>query len=248
MNGSMSLLRRLGSLSLILLKEQLKEPTALLWSIVSPCAFYLMLQSASTTDDLSFDAYLPRAAWFLAYLSATTAFFGMSFYLVGRRESGFVRSFIYTRRTILLFLSAHITTHLVVSLFYATVFYGITRWVFGLPAWHEYVQLMSAYFVSYLAFASAGLLVSLLPLTFSGANTLFSILSFAMLTSGYVGAQQVGSTTSAGLTYNPLTFCTRLFMEPIDPYAVAGVLLLFGACACATAFLFRVQPVWSRYA
>ncbi len=248
MNCPITLFRRLSSLSLILLKEQLKEPTALLWSIVSPCAFYLMLQSSTATDDLSFEAYLPKAAWFLAYLSATTAFFGMSFYLIGRRESGFVRSFIYTRNTIRLFLCAHITTHLVVSLLYATVFYGITRSVFGTPRWAEYGHVLSAYVVSYLAFASVGLLVSLLPLTFSGANTLFSILSFAMLTSGYVGAQQTGSAANAGLTYNPLMVCTRLFMAPIELHVVVGELVMFGVCACATACLFRVQPVWSRYA
>lgn len=102
--------------------------------------FMIMKQNASFTG-LSASSYTHSAAWFYAYISANVAFFGLSFYLIGRRESGFVRSFIYRREAITLFLTSHALSYSVISLLYSSAFYIITKPLYGPYSLPEFLHL-----------------------------------------------------------------------------------------------------------
>ncbi|WP_178089949.1 hypothetical protein [Pseudomonas sp. WS 5051] len=101
---------RAFQLAMIFIKEQLKEPTALFWILLSPGAvFYLLIYSKG--DDNFNQDYSAVTAWFYAYISSSVAFFGFSFYIIGRRESGFIRSFIYTPHARAVFLIAQLIAY-----------------------------------------------------------------------------------------------------------------------------------------
>lgn len=92
------------SLAALFIKEQLKEPVALFWTVVSPVVtYYLITYTKTPVSDAPID-YLSSTSWFYAFVASSVAQFGLAFYIVGRRESGFLRSFVYTGRTRIVFL------------------------------------------------------------------------------------------------------------------------------------------------
>ncbi|WP_133247575.1 hypothetical protein [Pseudomonas sp. SDI] len=242
-----NLLHRLHSTLLILLKEQLKEPTAILWSIVSPCIFFHFMAIAPDNRPPHEGHYIIVASWFYAYIALSTALFGCSFYLIGRRESGFIRSFIYNRSSIALYLAAHITGYALIALCYASLFYLVTRPAFGDYSAMEFINLIIRFFISYTYFSCAGLLIALLPLKFSTASTLFSIISFTMLSLSYLSSTTESTLSTLNLV-NPLRLAQTFICAPSNlPLIVCGAIFSTLTCGSLLHKYLRIHPVWSRY-
>ena len=74
--------------------EQLREPISLLWTLISPSALFYLLNYRSPDLQAEKLSYIEATSWFYSYIALTVALFGMAFYIIGRRESGFIRSFI----------------------------------------------------------------------------------------------------------------------------------------------------------
>lgn len=238
---------RTKTLIFLFIKEQINEPIAILWTLISPCAFFYLMTFLSTNRQIIADDYILSSSWFYAYIASSTALFGCSFYLIGRRESGFVRSFIYQRSSIALYLYAHIVGYSLIAICYGTIFYLLTRRVFGDYSLTEYIILMFRYFVCYIFFSAIGLLIALLPLKFSTASTLFSIISFMMLSFSYLGASPDSSLEILN-SFNPLILAQKLIYIPSDLTLVAlGGLTLLLTCSWVLYKFLRIQPVWSRY-
>lgn len=239
--------RRLKTLVHIFFKEQISEPIAILWTIASPCAFFYFLTFLRSNGETLTTDYTLASSWFYAYIASSTALFGCSFYLIGRRESGFVRSFIYQRSSIALYLCAHIIGYSLIALCYGTVFYLVTRPAFGAYSAVELATLLLRFFICYTFFSSVGLLIALLPLKFSTASTLFSIASFMMLSLSYLGATS-GSPLEGFNSFNPLIVAQALINNPPNLIFIAiGAIVLLLACSWILYKFLRIQPVWSRY-
>lgn len=237
---------KISSITKILIAENLREPTALIWAALAPCIMFLLL----TLNNPAFSkpGYLSTAAWFYSYISANVAFFGFSFYLIGRRESGFIRSFIYQRNAIKLFLTSHTLSYSLISIAYSTLFYLITKPLYGTYSFLEFFHLTACFYTSYLVFSCIGLAIVALPIKFSTASTLFSLLSFLMLLSGYLGSIQDQDTQQLLTFINPLSLSTRIFYDSLSlPAAFFATLALLFAGLYLTARCFRIQPIWSRY-
>ncbi len=228
---------------MLLMKESVRDPSSLLWAVLAP--FLLLLMSPLPERPTT---HLHQVGWFYAYISANVAFFGFSYYLIGRRESGFIRSFIYRRGPMLHFLAAHTMSYTLVSLLYASVFYLATKPLHGAYSIEEYTFIIACFFTSYLGFTLIGLAIASLPLTFNTAGTLFSLISFLMLTSSFIGAATVDARHPVAACINPLFMSAKLFRGDISiAMAFPIVLILSVAAFCCTARYFRIQPVWSRY-
>lgn len=235
---------RIARISKILVLEHLKEPTALLWTALSPCIMFIILTQSTPTSQQTSQAYITAAAWFYAYISSSVAFFGLSFYLIGRRESGFIRSFIYQKTAIALFLCSHLTSYTLISIIYFSFFYLTTKPLYGDYSTYEFLYLLSCFYASYLMFSCIGLAIAALPIKFTTANTLFSLLSFIMLLSGYIGAMHTQDIPSI----NPLHLSTKIFhgeISLINSFLAALTSSLLGSYL--TGKYFRIQPIWSRY-
>lgn len=233
---------RLLHISLILIKEHIRDTSSFLWTSAAPCMLYFIVAGSLNLP------YLKQAGWFYAYISANVAFFGFSFYLIGRRESGFIRSFIYRKVPMLFFLTAQMVSYALMSLFYASLFYLITKPLHGPYSLQEYMFILACFSTSYLGFTLIGLIIASLPLTFGTAGTLFSLLSFLMLISSFLGAATVESQHPVVMLLNPLLVSTQLFHGNLalgmvfPPFFMLSIIAIY-----LTAKHFRIQPVWSRY-
>jgi len=245
-NAKLGVLMNARNVSCIFFREQFREPAAVLWSILYPCILCVMLYGLAGNAVVPVESYARSVSWFYTYIAATTALFGLSFYMIGRRESGFVRSFIYKSRAVSVFLIAHIGTHFILSLMYASVFYMVTRLSFGAPNVLQYLNTLFAYSLIYLFFAGVGLIVAVLPLRFSSASTLFSVFSFMMLASGFLGASyslHASEMSNSGTR----VLINALFEDPYRLDFIGPVLVFFIATAFMSRRYFRIQPVGRRY-
>ncbi len=236
-------------ISTVFIKEQLKEPTAFFWTILSPTAlFYLLNYSKGITPPYQAN-YMEATSWFYAYISSSVAFFGFSFYIIGRRESGFTRSFIYTLEARTIFLLGQFLAYSSISVFYCLAFYLLTRPAFSAYSISEATFIVGRFYLCFLLFSIPGLLLTLPPLTFQNANTTFSIISFSMLTLGIYSANITRSTSYSLYNINPLAMAYNIILNGTQsnlPHLII-ILTLFPITFLLTLRFLRVNPVWSRY-
>lgn len=140
------------------------------------------------------------------------ALLGLAFYIVGRRESGFLQSFVYTGRTRVIFLIGQFLAYSVVAVLYCTVFYVLTRYSFSVFNGAEYLVVVARFYICFLIFSISSLLLTLVPLGFQNASTVFSMLSLAMLALGIMSS---GSSSPAFVIvsfFNPMGWANKVML------------------------------------
>jgi ABC-2 type transport system permease protein len=240
---------RATQLAFIFIKEQLKEPTAFFWTLLSPSAIFYLLNYTRNRTFVFESNYIETTSWFYAYIASNVALFGLAFYIIGRRESGYIRSFIYTLESRVVFLMAKLMAYSCISIFYCVAFYCLTRVAFGTPDFEELYLIVFRFYSCFLCFSIPALLLTLLPCNFQGANTLFSILSFSMLILGIYGADMPQDAPSLIHLLNPLWLAKNTMILGIwhTPGIVTCITLLFVFNFALTTHQLRINPVWSRY-
>lgn len=128
-------------------------------------------------------------------------------------------------------------------------FYAITHIVFGPASFIEFCIVLARFYVCFVLFSSLALLLTLIPLSFQNTNTLFSIVSFAMLVVGVAGANSSLPLATVVSFFNPLWWANRVMADGV---AQMGVLVALIVVLYITVFLISVRyllvtPVWSRY-
>ncbi|WWG82178.1 hypothetical protein VRC34_14820 [Pseudomonas poae] len=79
------LLLRSFFLAVLFIKEQLKEPAALFWIVLSPVVTFYLMSYARKPQATALD-YLSSTSWFYAFVASSVALFGLAFYIVGRER------------------------------------------------------------------------------------------------------------------------------------------------------------------
>jgi ABC-2 type transport system permease protein len=238
-------------LTSILVREQFREPIGIFWSLVAPVALFCFANLGRGKALTEGDEFLNKAAWYLAYISFTTALFGFGLYLVGRRESGFVRSFAYTRRARNQFGVAQLCGSFLLTLAYGAFFLLIVSVVFRvIPSAADAIAVLLRFAVVTVIFMVGCLVFSALPLTFQNASNLLSIFSMPLIMLGLASTQFGSSSMNWVNAFNPY-FAAGLFIASpsvavaaIYPVVHAMALLMFGYVGLSR---FGVSPVWSRY-
>ena len=235
-------------LAALLLKEQLKEPVALFWMVISPVATFYLISYARAPTGHSM-SYVSATSWFYAFVACGVAFFGFAFYIVGRRESGFLRSFVYTRRTKVVFLFGQYFAYSVMSVIYCCVFYCLTRPYFGLMAFAELIDIVVRFYICFLLFSIISLLLTLFPMGFQNTNTVFSVCSFLMLALGVASVSSSHRFFEVAKFYNPMGWANQIMEVGVtDSIGVVSFVLLAFCIAFGVVFKFLlINPVWSRY-
>lgn len=242
-------IKKMMTLSLILTKEQVKEPIAFIWIILSPSLMFYFLCLTKGIESFANSNYFEHSAFFYAYVSASVAFFGYAFYLIGRRESGFIRSFAYQPRAKALLLCAQLLTYTFIALLYCTLLYLLTRPLFGGYEPAEFLFLLLRFCTCFLMFCVVGLLVVRLPLTFQNANTVFSALLFLMLM-GLFASRMFALPGLNIISYiNPLVFASDIMVMQGWRYLAVtlGTVICLIALMWASIHWIPVNPIWSRY-
>jgi len=240
---------RTTTLTLIFLKEQCKEPIALFWIILSPCAmYYLIVLSKNGSDHLE-QNYRATAGWYFSYVACSVALFGFSLYIIGRRESGFIRCFVYDRRSRLIFLTAQFLACTLIAITYCVIFYLASRPLFGSYDMKGLVEVMVLFYICYLCFCIPGLIIALLPVSFQTANTLMSVTSFSLLGMGLAGSIRPDSMFEKLNIFNPIMLANAIMVNGFKPNAVLVIIIIltFIATLGMTHLFFRINPVWNRH-
>lgn len=217
------------------------EPSGFLWIIASPAALFYFKLNADQKQSRTPDQYLEDASWFYGYISLTLALFGFAFYLVGRRESGFTRCFIFNPVAQRRYLFAHFCTHSAVALIYGLLFYLVTKPAYGGYLLIEAWSISTRFYMCFVLFAGPAALLSTLPLRFQTANILFSAILLAAF---------ITSLTSAGeSSLHPLSLTGKILQHGLCANSNIIVIAL-GINAAAYLFLLRIFPIhpaWQRY-
>lgn len=243
-----SVISRSIGLARLFIKEQLKEPVALFWILLSPGAvFYVLAYSRGV--DFYRQSYSDATAWFYAYVAMNVAFFGFSFYMVGRRESGFVRSFVYTAQAKHIFLLAQFLAYSCIAFMYGLIFYLMTRLSFGGYSLFEAIYVLMRFYCCFVLFCIPGVLLTLLPLNFQSANTLFSIISFLLLVSGLAHAALPEVLRGTVGMLNLLMLGQSLMQAGLSASLITtgAIFSLFALSMVLACKKLLINPVWSRY-
>ncbi|VVO65129.1 ABC transporter permease [Pseudomonas fluorescens] len=237
------------ALTWLFVKEQLKEPVALFWIILSPVVTYYLLAYSRGDVFSSGVTYLESTSWFHAYISSSVAFFGFSFYIVGRRESGFIRSFVYTSEAKLIFMLAQFFAYSLISLIYCAVFYVLTFFSFGGFDAAALLSIFSRFYICYVLFCVPGILLSLLPVSYQNANTILSVTSFGMLVWGVISVRDLHPVLDIINRFNPLYVANKIMVGGVErhPVLILGVFFSFIGVFLLSLRFMRINPVWSRY-
>lgn len=240
---------RVTTLAGLFIKEQLKEPISLFWIMFSPCALFYFFAATRQDPDYYKNDYLIASAWFYAYVSSSVALFGFSFYIIGRRESGFIRSFIYSKSSKIIFLCSHFFAYSLISVIYCWAFYFLTKPPFGNFEFEEILSITIKFYICFIMFCSLGAIFTLLPVNFQNSNTLLSVFSFCMLVFGVMGASGVNSTIEYINSANPLTIANGLMIKNLhmQKMLIAQIVFFFIAIVLTITKYLRVNPIWSRY-
>lgn len=177
------------------------------------------------------------------------ALFGLAFYIVGRRESGFLRSFVYTGRTRIIFLIGQFLAYSVVAVLYCTVFYVLTRYSFGVFNCAEYLVVVARFYICFLIFSIPSLLLTLVPLGFKNASTVFSMLSLAMLALGIMSSGSSSPAFAIVSFFNPMGWANKVMLVGVaECWLVVLLVVVLLVVSFFLMFRFlRINPVWSRY-
>ncbi|WP_347906997.1 ABC transporter permease [Pseudomonas grandcourensis] len=244
-----NILPRVLALTSIFIKEQLKEPIALFWIMISPCAMFYFFAITRQDPNYFSSNYITISAWFYAYISSSVALFGFAFYIIGRRESGFTRSFIYSKESKLIFLLSHFIAYSLISISYCTAFYLTTKFPFGNHDLNELLNIALRFYICFIMFCAIGAAFSLLPINFQNSNTLLSIFSFCMLILGVMSASRSNHITDALNLANPLTLASQIMEQGLESNKLitTAIIILFISVLHKTFKHLRINPVWSRY-
>lgn len=244
-----NIISRIFTLAGLFIKEQFKEPIALFWIVISPCALFYFFAITRQDENYFQGDYMAASAWFYAYVASSVALFGFSYYIIGRRESGFIRSFAYSKKSKLIFLCSHFFAYSTISIVYCSTFYLTTKFPFGGYSIDELLTIVLRFYICFVMFCSLGVIFTLLPINFQNSNTLLSIFSFCMLIFGVLGASNASGTMGIINSANPLTIANQLMAKDlsINRITIAAIMLLSALSALGLFKYLLINPVWSRY-
>jgi ABC-2 type transport system permease protein len=193
----------------IFIKEQVREPIGVFWAFGAPLAYMAMFVNSMHTR-IDQTTFFRQVGLCLAYIALTTSVFNFGLYLVGRRESGFVRTFLTDPHRRHRFLGAQFLASFAMALGYGAAFLALSSAIL-MPM--QFKQLLNFYFLYACVcalFMFGAILVSALPLTFQAASSSLSI---------FVTVSIVAGLSSRDVQY--LGFSA----EMINPFALAGKLI-----------------------
>ncbi len=236
-------------LSRLLLIEQIREPVGLFWSTIAPPLLFTLLNNEYIKNQpLSVDWYISKSGWYLSYIAITVSLFGFALYFIGRRESGFVKSFIVGKKLMRLFIFSQFITSVILALGSYIIFIVITATISN-------IDILSVILVLFLPFVTVlvltmfgALSIAALPITFQNAGSGISIFSAVMLILSISGNQS----NSYGIInilnqFNPLHIWANYLSEgghlSPEQLILSITLCILGLVGYR---LFRIAPVWSR--
>lgn len=200
-------------LARLFLLEQIREPVGIMWSMIAPPILFTILNEKFLEQSVSTEWYISQSSWFLGYLAVSTSVFGFALYLIGRRESGFLKSFVQNGKTKVIFLSAQFCASLIIAIFYGVFFVVVTALLYGVDIFPVLLRLMIPYLFVIIIMLVCSAVIIVPPLTFQNANSFVSMLLMAVVLIG-LAANRSDLEYLTYLDYvNPLTIAVQFILN-----------------------------------
>lgn len=234
-------------MAIIFLMEQIRTPFSLIWTIMSPTVLFFFLHFNEIELHYGDTAWLGKQiSWFVGYISFSVVLFNYCLYLVGRRESGFIATFVHNMDGRLLFIRSQLIASLIISILY--VFFFILVVLTGFQASPDYQIIMIILKSIYI---NAFMMVSLtfmasFRVTFQTASTIYSVLITVCMVSGIVSLKY-----NEGIVYwinqvNPIAIYSTILQSDQELSLMTiffySIMLIISIISALT---FKTEPVWS---
>ncbi|TSH78707.1 protein mcbE [Pantoea sp. paga] len=234
-------------MSAIFFMEQIRTPFSLVWTIMSPTVLFFFLHFNELEMHTGDTSWLrSQISWFLGYISFSVVLFNYCLYLTGRRESGFIATFVHDMSGRLLFIRSQLIASLIMSIVYVCFFVGVVFAGFHAQPDHLTVLLViktlciNAFMMVCMTFLSS------LRITFQTASTIYSVLITVCMVFGIISLKYDHGFIGLFNQINPIIVYSIILSEEkslsfltISIYAIMFFLSLLSAIT------FRTEPVWS---
>ncbi len=230
-------------------REQFREPIGVVWAFVAPIAYMVLTSAQDDLATMPLHTYVDKAALCLAYIALSVSFMGFGLYLVGRRESGFVRSFLVSPAKRRRFLLAQFLASFFVANLYGIAFLLVTSWFLlgGIPqdAWFLFVW----FSLTCAVLMYGAMFFAALPLTFQSAGSVMSITMTVLVVAGLttfalsapgIGISYVNPFFTASRFIGGDLFSAKVFFVLLGQVALLTVLGTYGIARL------RLNPEWSN--
>ena len=232
----------------ILAVEQLREPIAVFWSLLAPVAFLALSAYHAGGFILSPEQWVDKLGMGLAYVGITMSLFTFGMYLIGRRESGFVRSFLTSavrrRRFVFVQYAASYFTLLTYGAIYGLISALLVE---GVP-WQAFLAMYGRFALISAALMFGTISVAVLPLTFQSASSVMSMLLMVVVVSGLAA---FGMTDNSAFAYaNPFNSSATFIAKGAANDMLLAALIVQGSLLAVLGWAGlrwqKVNPEWSN--
>ena len=231
----------------LLIVEQMREPVGIFWSVIAPPVLFSFLNTGAQTAS-SVSWYEATAGWYLSYIAVTVSLFSFALYFVGRRESGFVRSFVVGKRAKFFFILAQALASAALAFCAFVMFIFITANLVKVPVVPVMVALCLPFLIALAFSMTAALVIAALPVTFQNASSGMSIFSAMLLILSVSGNYaSPNSVLQAINAFNPLHLWAS-FISFKGALSLNHIFLVFASAVLGTIgyIYFQLTPVWNR--
>lgn len=234
----------------ILVIEQIREPIGVFWSFAAPIAYMFLTLPIEESAQSSTQAYMQKAAFCLAYMAFVSAGTGFGLYLVGRRESGFIRSFLINPKTRRRFLTAQYLASFSVATAYGAAFVLSTAWAFSDIGMTTVISLVLRYMLTTACLMFGALVLVSLPMTFQSSSSAITVFTTIAIVMG-LSMPTLGLEKTTWLLYlNPFGVAMAVLfeghLEPLKFGALAVQALVLGLLGIYGIKHLRLNPEWSN--
>ncbi|ECF2367427.1 protein mcbE [Salmonella enterica subsp. enterica serovar Mountpleasant] len=234
-------------MTMIFLMEQIRTPFSLIWTIMSPTVLFFFLNFNEIEHHSGDTVWLGKqVSWFVGYISFSVVLFNYCLYLTGRRESGFIATFVHNLAGRLLFIRSQLLASLIMSVFYVCFFVMIVLIEFQARPDYQIVMLIlksiciNAFMMISLTFIAS------FRVTFQTASTIYSVLITICMVSGIVSIKY-----NTGIVYwinqiNPIAIYSSI-LQPNQELSFITIFIysIMFVISLISALTFKTEPVWS---
>ncbi|HCB0653506.1 TPA: protein mcbE [Klebsiella pneumoniae] len=234
-------------MTIIFLMEQIRMPFSIIWTIMSPTVLFFFLHFNEIERHFGDALWLRhQISWFVGYISFSVVLFNYCLYLTGRRESGFLSTFVHSIDGRLLFIRSQLMASLIISIMYVLFFITVVFIGFqALPDDQTVILVLKTVCINIVMMISLTFMASF-RVTFQTANTIYSVLITVCMVLGIVSLKY-----NDGLVYwiniiNPIAIYSTLLQPSLElSYISIFVYSLMFIMSLISALTFKTEPVWS---
>ncbi|EAW1476932.1 protein mcbE [Salmonella enterica subsp. enterica] len=234
-------------MTIIFLMEQIRTPFSLLWTVMSPTVLFFFLHFNEMEIHYGDTPWLSKQiSWFVGYISFSVVLFNYCLYLTGRRESGFIATFVHNLEGRLLFIRSQLIASLIMSIFYVCFFILVVLLGFqAKPDSQIVIIILKSIEINAFLMVSLTFIASF-RVTFQTASTIYSVLITICMVSGIVSLKY-----NEGIIYwinqvNPIAIYSTI-LQPDQELSLITIFFYstMFIVSLISAITFKTEPVWS---